>query len=40
MRRLLARTQPLTRYEPSGDTAAWREAEARLTARGAEAAAV
>ncbi|WP_330286050.1 rhamnulokinase [Streptomyces sp. NBC_00576] len=31
MRRLLARTQPLTRYEPSGDPAAWRAAEARLT---------
>ncbi|WP_329267720.1 rhamnulokinase [Streptomyces sp. NBC_01451] len=31
MRRLLARTQPLTRYEPSGDAAAWRAAEARLT---------
>ena len=32
-RRLLARTQPLTRYEPQGDTARWREAEARLAAR-------
>ncbi|WP_327699328.1 rhamnulokinase [Streptomyces sp. NBC_00459] len=31
MRRLLARTQPLTRYEPSGGQAAWRAAEARLT---------
>ncbi|WP_105969647.1 rhamnulokinase [Streptomyces geranii] len=31
MRRLLARTQPLTRYEPSGDPATWRAAEARLT---------
>ncbi|MGY1495657.1 rhamnulokinase [Streptomyces sp. QTS52] len=31
MRRLLARTQPLTRYEPSGDPAAWRAAQARLT---------
>ena len=31
MRRLLARTQPLTRYEPRGDPAAWRAAEARLT---------
>ncbi|MET8245085.1 rhamnulokinase family protein [Streptomyces sp. NPDC005202] len=30
MRHLLARTQPLTRYEPRGDTAAWRAAEARL----------
>ncbi|MFF9408225.1 rhamnulokinase family protein [Streptomyces anandii] len=30
MRRLLARTQPLTRYEPRGDAAAWRSAEARL----------
>ncbi|AVH55034.1 MULTISPECIES: rhamnulokinase [Streptomyces] len=30
MRRLLARTQPLRRYEPRGDTAAWRAAEARL----------
>ncbi|MFE9642956.1 rhamnulokinase family protein [Streptomyces sp. NPDC006365] len=33
MRQLLARTQPLERYEPRGDTAAWRAAEARLTAR-------
>ncbi|UXX97527.1 rhamnulokinase [Streptomyces sp. AD2-2] len=33
MRRLLARTQPSTRYEPRGDTARWRAAEARLTAR-------
>ncbi|KOT40707.1 carbohydrate kinase [Streptomyces caelestis] len=40
MRRLLARTQPLERYEPRGGTAAWREAEARLTGRGAEPAAV
>jgi rhamnulokinase len=31
MRRLLARTQPLERYEPRGGTAAWRAAEARLT---------
>ncbi|ELP63741.1 rhamnulokinase family protein [Streptomyces turgidiscabies] len=31
MRRLLARTQPLTRYEPSGDPVAWRAAQARLT---------
>ncbi|WP_405825026.1 rhamnulokinase [Streptomyces sp. NBC_01390] len=30
MRRLLARTQPLTRYEPSGDPTAWRAAQARL----------
>ncbi|MFI6335691.1 rhamnulokinase family protein [Streptomyces sp. NPDC050535] len=30
MRRLLARTQPLRRYEPSGDTGAWRAAEERL----------
>jgi rhamnulokinase len=33
MRRLLARTQPLTRYEPRGDTARWRAAQARLAAR-------
>lgn len=33
MRRLLARTQPSTRYEPQGDTARWRAAEARLAAR-------
>ncbi|WP_367319168.1 rhamnulokinase family protein [Streptomyces sp. HUAS ZL42] len=33
MRHLLARTQPLTRYEPRGDTARWQEAEARLAAR-------
>ncbi|MBA4862263.1 rhamnulokinase [Streptomyces sp. PSKA54] len=32
MRELLARTQPLRRYEPAGDTAAWRAAEARITA--------
>ncbi|MGW7267431.1 rhamnulokinase [Streptomyces sp. NPDC054842] len=31
MRELVARTQPLTRYEPGGDQAAWREAERRLT---------
>ncbi len=31
MRALLARTQPLTRYEPQGDTAAWQAAEARLS---------
>ncbi|MCZ4606006.1 rhamnulokinase [Streptomyces sp. Lzd4kr] len=29
-RRLLTRTQPLARYEPRGDAARWREAEARL----------
>ncbi|MFJ3674038.1 rhamnulokinase family protein [Streptomyces sp. NPDC090106] len=29
-RRLLTRTQPLTRYEPQGDTGPWRAAEARL----------
>jgi rhamnulokinase len=39
MRRLLARTQPLTRYEPRGGTAAWRAAEARLPARAAGSAA-
>ncbi|MFF3333898.1 rhamnulokinase family protein [Streptomyces sp. NPDC002888] len=33
MRRLLARTQPLTRFEPLGGTERWRDAEARLTAR-------
>lgn len=33
MRRLLARTQPLTRYEPHGDSARWGAAEARLAAR-------
>ncbi|WP_329342333.1 rhamnulokinase [Streptomyces sp. NBC_00663] len=32
-RQLLTRTQPLTRYEPQGDTAPWREAEARLAER-------
>ncbi|MCD9874385.1 rhamnulokinase [Streptomyces guryensis] len=32
-RHLLTRTQPLTRYEPRGDTARWREAQARLTGR-------
>ncbi|MDQ0936488.1 rhamnulokinase [Streptomyces turgidiscabies] len=31
MRRLVARTQPLTRYEPSGDPEAWRAAESRLS---------
>ncbi|WP_234377251.1 rhamnulokinase family protein [Streptomyces sp. TP-A0356] len=30
MRRLLAETQPLTRYEPQGDTAPWRDAESLL----------
>lgn len=30
MRQLIARTQPLTRYEPRGGTARWRDAEARL----------
>jgi rhamnulokinase len=30
MRELLARTQPLTRYEPQGGTAPWRAAQARL----------
>ncbi|MGW3498828.1 rhamnulokinase [Streptomyces sp. NPDC001020] len=30
MRQLLVRTQSLTRYEPRGDTAVWREAESRL----------
>ncbi|WP_030937490.1 rhamnulokinase [Streptomyces sp. NRRL S-646] len=30
-RRLLTRTQPLTRYEPRGDTARWREAQTRIT---------
>ncbi|MCT9078237.1 rhamnulokinase [Streptomyces fulvoviolaceus] len=29
-RRLLTRTQPLTRYEPRGDPERWREAQARL----------
>ncbi len=33
MRGLLARTQPSTRYEPRGDTARWRAAQARLAAR-------
>ncbi|MFF6987751.1 FGGY-family carbohydrate kinase [Streptomyces sp. NPDC010273] len=33
MRRLLARTQPSTRYAPQGDTARWQAAEARLAAR-------
>ncbi|GAA2459082.1 rhamnulokinase family protein [Actinomadura vinacea] len=31
MRELVARTQPLRRYEPSGDDTAWSEAAARLT---------
>lgn len=30
MRRLIAATQSLTRYEPRGDTAVWRAAESRL----------
>jgi rhamnulokinase len=30
MRALVAATQPLRRYEPSGDTAAWDQAAARL----------
>ncbi|MGW4616551.1 rhamnulokinase [Streptomyces sp. NPDC004592] len=30
MRRLLARTQRLTRYEPQGDTGPWRDAQARI----------
>jgi rhamnulokinase len=30
MRRLLTRTQQLTRYEPRGDTARWTEAQTRL----------
>ncbi|WP_454319884.1 rhamnulokinase [Streptomyces phaeoluteigriseus] len=33
MRSLLAGTQPLTRYEPRGGTARWRDAQARLVAR-------
>lgn len=33
MRRLLTRTQPLTRYEPRGDTARWGAAQERLAAR-------
>ncbi|MYS52445.1 rhamnulokinase, partial [Streptomyces sp. SID6013] len=33
MRRLVSRTQSLTRYEPAGDTARWRAAEARLAHR-------
>ncbi|MDO0924579.1 rhamnulokinase family protein [Streptomyces sp. TG1A-8] len=33
MRRLLSRTQPLTRYAPRGGTAPWRAAEERLGAR-------
>ncbi|CAM5615773.1 rhamnulokinase family protein [Streptomyces hirsutus] len=31
MRRLLTRTQPLTRYEPRGGTRRWEAAQARLT---------
>ncbi|MCX4885710.1 rhamnulokinase family protein [Streptomyces sp. NBC_00847] len=30
MRHLLVRTQPLTRYEPRGETAPWRAAQARI----------
>ncbi|MCX5563420.1 rhamnulokinase family protein [Streptomyces sp. NBC_00038] len=33
MRRLLARTQPLRRYEPRGDAGVWRAAEDRLLSR-------
>ncbi|MEU2060546.1 rhamnulokinase family protein [Streptomyces sp. NPDC013455] len=33
LRRLLTRTQPLTRYTPRGDTARWRAAQDRLAAR-------
>ncbi|MEU6283070.1 rhamnulokinase family protein [Streptomyces sp. NPDC047028] len=33
MRRLLVRTQPLTRYTPRGDTGRWRDAETRLALR-------
>lgn len=33
LRRLLVRTQRLTRYAPRGDAGRWREAEARLAAR-------
>ncbi|MEU3522426.1 rhamnulokinase family protein [Streptomyces sp. NPDC038707] len=33
LRRLLTRTQPLTRYTPRGGTGRWRAAEARLGAR-------
>lgn len=33
MRRLLTRTQPLTRYTPRGDGSRWREAAARLATR-------
>lgn len=33
MRRLLARTQPLRRYEPRGDAGAWRAAQDRLLLR-------
>jgi rhamnulokinase len=32
-RRLLTRTQPLTRYTPRGDTGPWRAAQARLATR-------
>ncbi|MEV5384003.1 rhamnulokinase family protein [Streptomyces sp. NPDC052721] len=33
LRRLLTRTQPLTRYTPRGDTGRWRDAQARLARR-------
>ncbi|WP_093771123.1 rhamnulokinase family protein [Streptomyces sp. yr375] len=33
LRRLIARTQPLTRYAPQGGTERWRAAQARLAAR-------
>ncbi|MEU1010083.1 rhamnulokinase family protein [Streptomyces sp. NPDC005890] len=33
LRRLLTRTQPLTRYTPRGDTGRWRSAEARFATR-------
>ncbi|MEU6665565.1 rhamnulokinase family protein [Streptomyces sp. NPDC046727] len=33
LRRLLTRTQPLTRYTPRGDAGRWRAAQARLAAR-------
>lgn len=32
-RELLTRTQPLTRYEPQGDTSRWHEAQARLAGK-------
>jgi rhamnulokinase len=33
IRRLVTRTQPLTRYAPRGGTARWAAAEARLATR-------